>query len=406
MNYDWDVIVVGGGPAGLSAAIRARWVKRYKALPCSTLLIENSRLGGQAGWHGSIFTGPSWKLEAKEITQRLTKDLNDLNIATLMKKVTNIDQKGEIKEVYTDDGRMYRSLAVIIAAGIKTLVNEKKYLGKGLEVTSMGYEAIVSDLKRLLRRRWEPRLVIVGSSKLKNLIPLIRQLNSTGTDILFVIEGDTEEDNGEDIIHGWVEGYRGDRHIQGLYLKTDKGLEDISCGGVLLDFNSYELAPTSGIGLWENLFDSPFIEIDPDMQTAVPGILAAGDVTAGGYNSFSRAVSQGMIAGLSAYRYVYNKKLGSEPPLFAYRATDFPLSEDFHELPVFDKRLKPRGLCKDDKIQAVLEDNWSWLPAHFHGRKSMEEIAGEGNVPLEELRNILNLLVEKKLITFHVNIEE
>jgi hypothetical protein len=140
------------------------------------------------------------------------------------------------------------------------------------------------------------------------------------------------------------------------------------------------------------------------MQTAVPGILAAGDVTAGGYNSFSRAVSQGMIAGLSAYRYVYKKKLGSEPPLFAYRATDFPLSEDFHELPVFDKKLKPRILCKEEKIRTVLGNNWSWLPARLHGGESMEKIASEENVPLEELRNILKVLVEKKLITFHVNL--
>ncbi|MBW2144873.1 MAG: FAD-dependent oxidoreductase [Deltaproteobacteria bacterium] len=406
MNYDWDVIVVGGGPAGLSAAIRARWIKRYKALPCSTLLIENSRLGGQAGWHGSIFTGPSWKLEAKEITRRLTKDLKDLNIAALKTKVTRIDQKGEIKEVYADDGRIYRSLAVVIATGIKMLVNEKKYLGKGLEVTSMGYEAVVSDLKRLLRRRWEPRLVIVGSAKLTNLIPLIRELNSAGSALLFIIEGDTEEDNDEDIFRGWVEGYRGDGHIQGLYLRTNQGRKDISCGGVLLDFNSYELAPTSGIGLWGNLFDAPFVEVDLDMQTSVPGILAAGDVTAGGYNSFSKAVSQGMIAGLSAYRYVYKKKLGSEPPLFAYRATDFLLSEDFQELPVFDKKLKPRILCEEKKIRAVLGDIWSWLPARLLGRESMEEIAGEENVPLEELRNILKLLVEKKLITFHANMEE
>jgi hypothetical protein len=284
------------------------------------------------------------------------------------------------------------------------LVNEKDYLKKGLAVTSMGYEAVVADLKNLLSKRWSPRLIVVGSAKLKNLIPLIRKLNIAGSDLLFIVEGFPDETENEDMIQGWVEGYWGDEHLQGIHLRTDKGTEDISCGKVLLDFNSYELSPTSGLGLYDNLFDSPFVEVDLDMQTSIPGILAAGDVTSGGYNSFSRAVSQGMIAGLSAYRYVYMKKLGAEPPLFAYRATDFTLTEGFQELPAFDEKLKPKILCEREKIELLLGDKWNRLPERLHGRESMEEIARKENIPLKELRKILKWLVEKKLITFHAKV--
>ncbi|MBW2216790.1 MAG: hypothetical protein JRF34_06305 [Deltaproteobacteria bacterium] len=103
---------------------------------------------------------------------------------------------------------------------------------------------------------------------------------------------------------------------------------------------------------------------------------------------------------------MYKKKLGKEPPLFAYRPTDFQLTEDFQELPVFDATLRPVMLCKEKEIQAELADNWDWLPEQLDGHKSMEDIAGDKGIPLEELKKILSGLVEKKLITFHVELGE
>ena len=142
------------------------------------------------------------------------------------------------------------------------------------------------------------------------------------------------------------------------------------------------------------------------MQTTIPGVFAAGDATLGGYNSFSRAVSQGIAAGLSAYRYVYQKKFGVSPPLFAYRPTDFLISSHFRELPPLDEKLLPMGLVSRERMKTALRKGWSWLAGKLHGNLSIQEIADEKSIPIEDLKRVLVHLVEKKMITFHMEMRQ
>ncbi|MCP4665522.1 MAG: hypothetical protein GY849_04070, partial [Deltaproteobacteria bacterium] len=117
------------------------------------------------------------------------------------------------------------------------------------------------------------------------------------------------------------------------------------------------------------------------------------------------ALSQGMTAGLSAYRHVYHKKFGAEPPLFAYRPTDFVLYPDFQELPPLNHGLKPKALVPEKALGPVMGKDWSWLVDRLDGRSSVDSLAAEGKVSPEALEEKLTQLVEKKMITFHIEID-
>jgi len=239
---------------------------------------------------------------------------------------------------------------------------------------------------------------------MQNLIHLIRDLNQNHSPILFVMEGDGK--GSEDIVRGWVEKYWGDGRLQGLTVRIAKGRRKIRCGKVLLDFNSYELAPAWRMEIGADKFDSPFIKVNQDMETSIPGLFAAGDVTSGGYNSFSRAVSQGMAAGLSAYRYLFHKKFGTHPHLFAYRPTDFTIPSGFEELPPLDEGLLPKSLVDGKEIEASLGRKRVGLSESLNGKLSIGEIARKKKLNPEELIKILKRLLERKMITFHVEVKE
>lgn len=118
MENIYDVLVIGGGPAGLSAALYAARSRM------STLMFEKSKMGGQivitsevANYPGSVHKDGHMTATGPEIVARMVNQAQEFGAERVMEEIKSIDLKGKIKVVETVEGNKYQGKTIIFATG-------------------------------------------------------------------------------------------------------------------------------------------------------------------------------------------------------------------------------------------------------------------------------------------------
>ena len=295
-----DLIIVGGGPAGLTAAIYAIR-KRLK------MLMVSQDLGGKINYRMKLAdTETHQVIRGVEIVEKFWRELDYLEFARRLEPVSSITKQGDTFTVVTAGGEEMQARSVILATGSRVkqlgVPGEKKFIGRGLSYSAVSYAPlflgrralVVGDGPLALRAVTELALVadtvhLVARTPAALDTPLVKRL---ATDLKVVVW------------QGYaVKEIEGADFVERVILETPEGTTaEIETDGVFVELG---LLPNSQpvLGL-ADVDDRGRVMVDNRNRTSCPGLFAAGDVTDAYAEQVLIAVGEGAKAALSAYDYL------------------------------------------------------------------------------------------------------
>ncbi|MDY6892117.1 MAG: thioredoxin-disulfide reductase [Chloroflexota bacterium] len=303
MSNSFQLIIIGGGPAGLSAAIYATRSR------LRTLLIEKALLGGQIVNAELVenYAGFPQGISGAELGSLMEQQATKYDLETSMAEVEGIEIGEEEKIVNTSEGQ-FRAKTIIIASGSEHsklgVPGEDELRGRGVSYCATCDGAFFRD---------EVVAVIGGGNVALNdaifitrfaskVIVIHRRDQLRATRILQ--EKAFAQPKLEFIWDTVVESITGDNKVKELKLRNVKTNEEseLEASGV---FVAVGLRPNTGYleGLL-TLTPEGFVVVNDQMETSVSGVFAAGDIRAGSVRQVASAVGDGATAAIAAERYL------------------------------------------------------------------------------------------------------
>lgn len=298
-----DLIIIGAGPAGITASV-------YAARKRMEFLVISKDVGGQTAWSGDIenYTGYQF-VTGPELTAKFEEHMRKFSIPVKEnEEVVRLEKKGDTAVVETKNAR-YEARTVIVSSGKRSkelnVPGEKEFKNKGLTycatcdgplfsgkqvlVVGGGNSALDAALQ-LMRIAQHVFLVHMGPQLTGDPVMKEQILASKAVTVL----PDTH-----------VTQILGDRFVKGVRIQKEGKEELLDVQGIFVE-----------IGLWPNSEFAPSLKknelneifVNSRNETNIPGIFAAGDVTDVPEKQIIIAAGEGAKAALSAFRYLAQHK--------------------------------------------------------------------------------------------------
>lgn len=305
MSRDLDLIIVGGGPAGLTAYIYAARAR------LKTLLVEKFSPGGQVLVTDFVENYPGFPegLSGAELMERFTAQARSLGLEPLNAEAVDLTVEGDLRRVHLADGQVLVAPTVIIATGATPrklgVPGEEELTGKGVsycatcdgpffrdEVIAVVGGGNTAVQEALFLTRFVKKVYLIHRRDRLRATQILQERAFANPKIEFVWDSVVKEILGKEK----VEGVR--------VLNRKSGEEKfLEVGGVFIFIGIRPQTEWLKEGVVA-LDDGGFIITDAEMRTSVPGVFAAGDVRAKACRQIVTAAGDGATAAYMAEIYL------------------------------------------------------------------------------------------------------
>lgn len=298
----YDIVIVGAGPAGLTAALYARRMGK------TVLVLEKSTFGGQITFSPKVENYPgTMQMSGNEFADRLVEQVLAQGADIEMETVTAVEDRGAAKLVITEEGS-HECRSVIIAAGVRHrqlgLPRENEFVGAGISYCAVCDGAFYKGQ--------HVAVIGGGNSALQEAILLAETCSKVTIvqNLPFLTGEQSLQDvlatrkNIEVILGTVVTELTGESELTGLELRKEESGETstLSVDGM---FVAIGLEPVNeAFRDVAALDERGYFDTDEACVTKTPGVFVAGDCRRKGVRQITTAIADGATAALAACRYL------------------------------------------------------------------------------------------------------
>ena len=293
----YDIIIVGGGPAGLTAATYACRAGK------TALVIEKNAFGGQITWSPRVENFPSYvSVSGTELGDRLLEQAMEQGAEVELDEVVSVKDNGTSKTIVCESGAEFEGRALIIAAGARPrtlgLEREEELTGSGVCFCAVCDGAFYSGKAVAVNGGGNSALqdAVLLSEKCSKVYLIHRRASFRGESKL--VDVLKAKSNVEFVLNASVTKLLGEDELNGIVVEQDGKERQLDISGL---FGAIGHRPDLGVfsGLAE-LDSAGYADSDESCLTKTPGVFVAGDCRKKNVRQLTTAAADGSVAALAA----------------------------------------------------------------------------------------------------------